>query len=45
MGITGYYGIFIEGFSKLAHPITYLRKKGTRFKWTKKCWESFEKLK
>jgi hypothetical protein len=45
MGIIGYYRRFIEGFSKLAYPITSLQKKGTRFKWTKKCQESFEKLK
>jgi hypothetical protein len=45
MGITGYYRRFIEGFSKLAYPITSLQKKGTKFKWTEKCQESFEKLK
>jgi hypothetical protein len=45
MGITGYYHRFIEGFSKLAYPITSLQKKGIRFKWTEKCQESFEKLK
>jgi len=28
MGITGYYQRFIEGFSKLAYPITSLHKKG-----------------
>ena len=28
MGITGYYCIFIEGFSKIAYPITSLQKKG-----------------
>jgi hypothetical protein len=45
MGIMGYYHRFIEGFSKLAYPITSLQKKGTRFKWTEKCQEIFEKLK
>jgi hypothetical protein len=45
MGITGYYHRFIEGFSKLAYPITSLQKKGIRFKWNEKCQESFEKLK
>jgi hypothetical protein len=45
MGITNYYRRFIEGFSKLAYHITYLHKKGTMFKWTEKCQESFEKLK
>jgi len=24
MGLTGYYKIFIEGFSKSSHPMTYL---------------------
>ena len=31
MGLTGYYGRFIEGFSKVAHPITSLQKKGMKF--------------
>ena len=33
MGITGYYRRFIEGFSRIAYPITSLQKKGTRFIW------------
>ena len=45
MGITVYYKKFIEGFSKIAYPITYLQKKGKKFEWTKKCEESFNKLK
>jgi hypothetical protein len=28
MGLTWYYKRFIEGFSKIAHPITSLQKKG-----------------
>ena len=28
MGLTGYYRRFIEGFSKVAHAITSLQKKG-----------------
>jgi hypothetical protein len=31
MGPTGYYRRFIEGFSKIAHPITSLQKKGVKF--------------
>jgi hypothetical protein len=27
MGLTGYYKIFIEGFSQIAHPITPCRRK------------------
>ena len=34
MGITGYYRRFIEGFSKIAYPITSLQKKGTNFNWS-----------
>jgi hypothetical protein len=29
----------------LSHPITSLQKKGTKFIWSEKCQESFEKLK
>ena len=31
MGITGYYWRFIEGFSRIANPITSLQKKGKKF--------------
>ena len=34
MGLDGYYRRFIKGFSKLAHPITSLQKKGVKFDWT-----------
>ena len=45
MGLPGYYKRFIEGFSKVAHAITSLQKKGTKFEWTTKCEESFQWLK
>ena len=45
MGITGYYRKFIEGFSRIANPITSLQKKGKKFVWDKKCEDSFNKLK
>jgi hypothetical protein len=45
MGLAGYYRIFIEGFSKIAHPITSLQKKGVKFKWTSECEERFQHLK
>ena len=45
MGITGYYQRFIEGFSKIANPITSLQKKGKKFDWNQKCEDSFKKLK
>jgi hypothetical protein len=45
MGLAGYYRRFIVGFSKIAHPITYLQKKGTKFEWTLKCENNFNLLK
>ena len=41
MGLVGYYRRFIEGFSKVAHAITSLQKKGMKFEWTSRCEESF----
>jgi hypothetical protein len=34
MGLAGFYKIFMEGFSKITHPITSLQKKGMNFQWT-----------
>ena len=31
MGLAGYYRRFIEGFSKVAHAITSLQRKGIKF--------------
>jgi hypothetical protein len=45
MGLAGYYRIFIEVFSKIAHPITSLQKKGAKFQWTLDCEKSFQHLK
>ena len=45
MGIVGYYNRFIEGFSKVSHPITSLQNKGIKFEWTHKCEERFHILK
>jgi hypothetical protein len=45
MGIIGYYYRFIKGFSKIAYPITSLQKKGTKFNWSQKCQDSFNRLK
>ena len=41
MGITGYYRRFIEGFSKIANPITSLQKKGKKFWLELKMWRKF----
>jgi hypothetical protein len=45
IGMTGYYRCFIEGFSKIARPMTALLAKKVEFKWTPACQESFEMLK
>ena len=45
MGIIEYYRRFIEGFSKIVYPITSLQKKETKFNWSQKCQDSFNKLK
>jgi hypothetical protein len=41
MGLVGYYRRFIAGFSKIAHPITFLQRKGKQFHWTEGCEEIF----
>jgi hypothetical protein len=45
LGLAGYYWCFIEGFSKIAKPMTSLLEKGREFKWTHECQESFDQLK
>jgi hypothetical protein len=45
LGLAGYYRRFIEGFSKLAKPMTALLKKNARFVWSEKCQANFEDLK
>jgi hypothetical protein len=44
MGLVGYYRIFIEGFSNIAHPITSFQKKGVSFQWTLNCEKRFQHL-
>ena len=39
--MAGYYRRFIEGFSKLALPLTQLTKKGQAYVWDAKCEKSF----
>nr|CAE04199.2 OSJNBa0011E07.8 [Oryza sativa Japonica Group] len=43
--LAGYYRRFIEGFSKIARPMTQLVKKEKKFVWSEQCQESFEQLK
>eukprot|EP00253_Pinus_taeda_P020750 PITA_20750 len=45
MDLAGYYRRFVEGFSRVAYPITSLQKKGRIFKWTAECQQSFDQLK
>ena len=44
-GLAEYYRWFVEGFSKIANPITELQKKNKKFLWTEKCVESFQIIK
>jgi hypothetical protein len=44
LGLAGYYRRFIEGFSRIAKPMTSLLEKGKEFKWTGECQESFDQL-
>ena len=45
MGLAGYCRRFVEGFSKIANPITELQKKNKKFVWIEKCAEAFRRLK
>jgi hypothetical protein len=41
IGMARYYRRFIEGFPKIARPMTALLAKKVEFKWTTECQESF----
>ncbi|WVZ52559.1 LOW QUALITY PROTEIN: hypothetical protein U9M48_003607 [Paspalum notatum var. saurae] len=45
LGLAGYYRRFIEGFSKIAKPMTALLEKNIKFQWTSACQKAFEELK
>jgi len=45
LGLAGYYRRFIEGFSKLALPLTQLTQKGQTYVWDAICEKSFQELK
>jgi hypothetical protein len=45
MGLAGYYQKFLEGFSKIAKPITTLQCKGVRYEWREECDSAFIELK
>ena len=45
LGLAGYYRRFVEGFSRLAVPLTKLTQKNAKFEWSTQCEENFQKLK
>nr|GEU37874.1 putative reverse transcriptase domain-containing protein [Tanacetum cinerariifolium] len=45
LGLAGYYQIFIEGFSKMAKPMTKLTQKNVKFEWGNKQEALFQLLK
>ena len=45
MGLAGYYRRFIEGFSKLAKPMTALLETNAKYVWSDKCQAIFDELK
>lgn len=45
LGLASYYQRFVQGFSKLALPLTNLTKKNTKFVWTEGCEQGFQELK
>ncbi|GKB29661.1 putative reverse transcriptase domain-containing protein [Tanacetum coccineum] len=45
LGLAGYYRRFVEGFSRLALPLSKLMRKGENFVWNEEREKSFEELK
>ena len=45
VGLASYYRRFIQNFTKIAHPLHALTRKGAPFHWTKECQEAFTSLK
>ena len=45
MALTRYYRRFLVGYSNIAHAITSLQRKNTRFEWTHKCEGNFKLIK
>ncbi|GJZ86563.1 putative reverse transcriptase domain-containing protein [Tanacetum coccineum] len=45
LGLAGYYRRFIEGFSKIARPMTKLTQKSLKFEWGEKAKAAFQLLK
>nr|GEW01223.1 putative reverse transcriptase domain-containing protein [Tanacetum cinerariifolium] len=45
LGLASYYRRFIEGFSKIARPVTKLTQKSVKFDWGEKAEATFQSLK
>jgi len=45
LGLAGYYQRFVEGFSRIAVPLSQLTKKGFKFYWGDSQEKSFQELK
>ena len=45
LGLAGYYRKFVEGFSRIAAPLTKLTRKDVKYDWVDACQQSFEELK
>ena len=45
LGLARYYRKFIEGFSRIAAPLTKLTRKDVKYDWVDACQQSFEELK
>lgn len=45
LGLVGYYRKYVEGFSRIALPLTRLIRKGEKFEWSEACEHSFNELK
>ena len=45
LGLAGYYRKFVEGFSRIATPLTKLTRKDVKYDWVDACQRSFEELK
>ena len=42
LGLAGYYCKFVEGFSRIAAPLTKLTRKDVKYDWVYACQQSFE---
>ena len=45
LGLAGYYQRFVEGFAKIAKPMTVLTRKKHKYSWTEANERSFQELK